>query len=179
MKYFTPLLPPVEIFHSKRSSKSVKSRSVMRSPPPPFATWVSQPSFTIHPCSGKVALPNPRQPAVDLPSKRAIHGIGLPAPAFFDVSALQAGQLRDRHSRRATMGRGFIQQTLNRLRLSMQYRKESRSPSGFRTGLFGLRRGPWQFEPSVHRGERTDVLDEGSSLVPRLNLGRTNRLEIR
>ena len=122
MKYFTPLFPPLEIFHSNRSSKSVKSRSVMMSPPPPLATWVSQPSFTIHPCSGKAGLPNPRQPAVDLPSKRSIHG---PVEAVdLATSAPWDAEPRDRHNNRVASEREFMGQTLNRGRGMKQSRKD-------------------------------------------------------
>src|ERR1039458_890991 len=74
MRYFTPLLPPGEIFQSNSISKSWKVSSVNRS------SWILgwgndliQPSSMVNPSPGGAFVAGSSQPAYDLPSKSRRH----------------------------------------------------------------------------------------------------------
>src|ERR1035441_2944276 len=87
MRYFTPLLPPGEIFQSNSISKSWKVSSVNRSSS--ILGWgndLIQPSSMVNPSPGGAFVAGSSQPAYDLPSKSRRH----PAAFSSAVSWLSA-----------------------------------------------------------------------------------------
>src|ERR1035438_7265790 len=87
MRYFTPLLPPGEIFQSNSISKSWKVSSVNRSSSVlGCGNDLIQPSSRTNPSPGGDFLAGSSQPAYDLPSKSRRH----PAAFSSAVSWLSA-----------------------------------------------------------------------------------------
>src|ERR1019366_2891456 len=89
MRYFTPLLPPGEIFQSNSISKSWKVSSVNRSSSIlGCGNDLIQPSSMVNPSPGGDFLAGSSQPANDVPSKSRRH----PAPFSLAVSWLSAAK---------------------------------------------------------------------------------------
>src|ERR1035437_10717141 len=81
MRYFTPLLPPGEIFQANSISKSWKVSSVNRSSSIlGCGNDLIQPSSMVNPSPGGDFLAGSSQPAYDLPSKSRRH------PAAFSLA---------------------------------------------------------------------------------------------